>query len=158
MPQNIEQLEMEKITSEQIKNPEIKEAGFEISAEQNQESVTEQNEEEDGASSEGFSTKRRTLTLAQNNYQRRQKNIENILSQGLEDFYLGLQPIQQIKFKQLGEKTSREINNLLSQTKVKTKKIIILIKKWFSMIPGINKIFLEQEAKIKKDKILKIKE
>ena len=36
-------------------------------------------------------------------------------------------------------------------------KIIDVIKKWLSIIPGINKFFLEQEAKIKTDKIMELK-
>jgi hypothetical protein len=32
-----------------------------------------------------------------------------------------------------------------------------VIKRWLSIIPGINKFFLEQDAKIKAEKIIKLK-
>jgi hypothetical protein len=34
------------------------------------------------------------------------------------------------------------------------KKILALIRDWLKLIPGVNRFFLEQEAKIKTDKIL----
>ena len=64
---------------------------------------------------------------------------------------------KQREFKGEGEKTAAKINQLMSKTKVNVKKIINLIKKWLSIIPGINSFFLEQEAKIKADEIFKIK-
>lgn len=87
----------------------------------------------------------------------RQKEIEKALEAGLEEIYLHMSPEKQKEFARAGEETSREINNLLSRAKIKVKKIIELIKKWLSLIPGVNKFFLEQEAKIKADEILKIK-
>jgi hypothetical protein len=84
-----------------------------------------------------------------------EKQIENILAKNMEEAYLGMSPIRQTEFKREGEKTAREINSLLAKTKVKVNKIINLIKKWLSLIPGVNKFFLEQESKIKADEILK---
>ncbi|MFA4941636.1 MAG: hypothetical protein WC582_03525 [Patescibacteria group bacterium] len=88
----------------------------------------------------------------------KQKEIEKILQNGLEDIYLSLPPEKQREFKIEGEKTTREINILLGKTKTNIGKIITLIRKWLSIIPGINKFFLEQETKIKADQILKLKE
>jgi len=64
---------------------------------------------------------------------------------------------EQKAFKLKGEETVTKINELLSHTKVKVNKIIALIRDWLKLIPGINKFFLEQETKIKADKIIKIK-
>ena len=64
---------------------------------------------------------------------------------------------EQVAFKKAGEETVAQIDVLLSETKLRINKIIDLIKKWLKMIPGVNKFFLEQEAKIKTDKIIKIK-
>ncbi len=86
----------------------------------------------------------------------REKQIENILADGLEDIYLNMPPDKQEEFKTVGEQTAREINKLLDSAKVKVKQIIDLIKKWLSLIPGVNKFFLEQEAKIKADKIMEL--
>jgi hypothetical protein len=41
---------------------------------------------------------------------------------------------------------------------VSTKKIFVLIRAWLKIIPGVNRFFLEQEAKIKTDKILFVTE
>ncbi len=87
----------------------------------------------------------------------RKKKIENILASDLKEAYLKMTPQKQKEFKLVGEETAIKINNLLDKTKVKIKTIINLIKNWLSIMPGINKFFIEQEAKIKTDEIMKIK-
>ncbi|MDD3711053.1 MAG: hypothetical protein PHP37_00375 [Patescibacteria group bacterium] len=87
----------------------------------------------------------------------RQKQIDQILSEGLDEIFLSLTPIEQKKFREEGERTVLKINELLTQAKVKIKKIINLIKMWLKIIPKVNSHFLEQEAKIKADKIIKLK-
>jgi hypothetical protein len=86
------------------------------------------------------------------------KEIENILQEDLTDMYLAMPPEKQKAFKQKGEETTGKIRKLVSATKVNTKKVFGLIKDWLKMIPGVNKFFLEQEAKIKTDKILLVTE
>ena len=88
---------------------------------------------------------------------KQQKKIESVLSQGLQDIYLNLEPAKRQEFKKAGEETAKKINQLLTKAKVNIGDIINLIKKWLSLIPGLNKYFLEQEAKIKADEIMKIK-
>jgi len=88
----------------------------------------------------------------------RKKKIEQTMSEDLEDIYLKMPPNLQKEFKEKGEKTAEEINSLLDKARVKVKKIVNLLKKWLAIIPGVNSFFLEQEAKIKADKIIKIKE
>jgi len=88
----------------------------------------------------------------------RKKKIEKVLAEDLDEIYLSMAPDKQMEFKRVGEETANKINDLLDKTKVKVKKIIGLIKKWLSIIPGVNKFFLEQEAKIKADEIINIKE
>lgn len=88
---------------------------------------------------------------------KRQKQIETILSSGLEDIYSSLTPARQKIFKQVGEETAAKINKLLAKAKVNLGAIIKLIRKWLKLIPGVNKYFLEQEAKIRADEIIKIK-
>jgi len=84
--------------------------------------------------------------------------IDNILADGLNEIFLKMNPDQQQEFKKKGEVTTAKINELLNKTKVKIRKIIELIKNWLKLIPGVNVFFLEQEAKIKADKILRIKD
>lgn len=87
----------------------------------------------------------------------REKRIEKILEENMEEIYLKLSPEKQKEFRVMGEQTARQINAILEKTKFKIKEIINLIRKWLSIIPGLNKFFLEQEAKIKADKIIHLK-
>lgn len=83
--------------------------------------------------------------------------VEGILAEGLEEAYQKLTPEKQLEFKQQGEATASKIALLLKSAKVRVKEIFSLILKWLKVIPGLNKFFLEQEAKIKADRILALK-
>lgn len=95
--------------------------------------------------------------LANRHLAERQQEIEEILAEDLADIYASLDPATKIKFKQAGEETARAINTLLDKAKFKARQVIDLLKKWLSLIPGINLYFLEQEVKIKTDKIMKMR-
>ncbi len=84
------------------------------------------------------------------------KKIETILEEGMDNIFLSMTPVKQQEFKRVGEETGQKIAEILATGKVRIARIIDLIKKWLSLIPGVNKFFIEQEAKIKADKILKI--
>lgn len=86
----------------------------------------------------------------------RQVEIERILEDDLSGVYFNLPDNEKEKFRLQGEKTAFEINTLLSSTKIKVQKIIKLIKNWLLLIPGVNRFFLEQEAKLKADEIIKL--
>src|SRR3989339_691578 len=79
------------------------------------------------------------------------------IDQDLDEFYLSMGEEKRMEFKVVGEKTARTINTMIETGKVHAKKIIELIRKWLSIVPGINKFFVEQQAKIKTDKIMQIK-
>lgn len=83
--------------------------------------------------------------------------IENVLEQDLAQIYFDLPPESKQIFKSEGELTARKINALLLETKVAAQKIVTLIVNWLALLPGVNKFFIEQEAKIKADKILAMK-
>lgn len=83
--------------------------------------------------------------------------IERILEDGLNDSYQRLSPVARQEFKLKGEQTATQIRDLLKDSHVKIKKILRLILDWLRMLPGINHFFLEQEAKIKTDKIISLK-
>lgn len=87
----------------------------------------------------------------------RMQQIEKLLADGLEEFYVNMPVNEQRKFKIKGEEVAAKINSLLDHATVKIKTIMDLIKSWLAMIPGVNKYFLEQEAKIRADRIIKIK-
>lgn len=80
--------------------------------------------------------------------------IEKIMEEDLQEIYKTLPPIAQQEFKIKGEETATKIRELLKSTHVKIKKIFQLIVEWLKVLPGINQFFLEQEAKIKTDKII----
>lgn len=83
--------------------------------------------------------------------------IEKILEEGLNDSFQRLSPIAKEEFKLKGEQTASKIRELLRAAHVKVKKIFRLIYNWLRLLPGINRFFLEQEAKIKTDKIIALK-
>jgi hypothetical protein len=85
-----------------------------------------------------------------------EKSVENILEENMSEIFSELSDGDKIKFKEEGEKTAKKISILIKTAKVTFKKILKLISDWLKTIPGINKFFAEQEAKIKTDKIMKI--
>jgi len=93
----------------------------------------------------------------QDSQKKREEAIDKILAEGLDEVFIGMTPGKQKEFKQKGEETTKKIYKLLGDTKVKMSKIVSLIRKWLRIIPGVNKFFLEQESKIKADKVIDIK-
>ena len=83
--------------------------------------------------------------------------VEKIMEENLADAYRALDPVKRQEFKIKGEATAQAIRQLLNKTKVKIKKIFQLILEWLLFLPGINRFYLEQEAKIKADRILALK-
>lgn len=83
--------------------------------------------------------------------------VEKIMEEGLADAFKELNPIERQEFKIKGEETALQIRELLKATHVKIKKIFKLLFSWLKMLPGINRFYLEQEAKIKTDKIASLK-
>lgn len=84
--------------------------------------------------------------------------IENILAEDLAELYAAMPPELQAKFRAKGEETASKIQQMIRGAKVQAKRIVALIKDWLRLIPGVNKFFLEQEAKIKTDRILSYSE
>lgn len=84
--------------------------------------------------------------------------VEAILEEGLDEYYMQMPPEMRQRFKEKGEETASKIIILLKKTKVKFGKILTLIKEWLKMIPGINRWFLRQQSKIKTDELKKIKQ
>lgn len=83
--------------------------------------------------------------------------IEKIMEEDLNDSYQRLSPVAKQEFKLKGEQTASQIRELLKSVRVNVKKILRLILDWLRILPGINHFFLEQEAKIKTDKIIALK-
>ena len=86
------------------------------------------------------------------------QKIESVLEEDLKDLYAQMSQDQRRLFREEGERTARAIDTLVSTAKAAAKRILFLIQRWLRIIPGINRWFLEQEAKIKTDKIMAIVE
>ena len=84
--------------------------------------------------------------------------IESILEENLKEVYASLPAEVRPQFKAKGEETATKIRELMEKTKIKARKILKLIKAWLKLIPGVNKFFLEQEAAIKTQKLMAMKE
>ncbi len=82
--------------------------------------------------------------------------VEKILESGLGDYYQNMPEAAQVRFRKKGEEVSTEIASMVRGFRVKAKKVIKLIHDWLLTIPGVNKFFLEQEAKIKTDQIVEL--
>ncbi len=81
-------------------------------------------------------------------------DIEEVLEEDLEEMYLAMPKDKQVEFRKKGEETISAIRQLALDAHKHVKKIFQLIRAWLKMIPGVNRFFLEQEAKIKTDKVL----
>ena len=84
--------------------------------------------------------------------------VESVLEEGLADTYKQMPPELRKKFRAEGERVGRELAGMVASLKVKVGQALKLITGWLKMIPGVNRFFLEQEAKIKTDRILALAE
>lgn len=80
--------------------------------------------------------------------------VEGILEEDLGPIYASLPEDAKPLFREKGEQVAREISTMLQTLKVKAARILRLIRDWLHTIPKVNSFFLEQEAKIKTDRIL----
>lgn len=84
--------------------------------------------------------------------------VEKILEEDLGDLYVKLDPQTRQKIQAEGNVLVSKIKTMVEGARVRGRKVLHLIRDWLKLIPGINKYFLEQEAKIKTDKILDLAE
>lgn len=82
--------------------------------------------------------------------------VEAILAADMEKIFLSMDLSTQAKFKAKGEEVAIEISSLFQKTRVQLKKVINLISEWLRLIPNVNKYYLEQEAKLKADALLRL--
>lgn len=85
-----------------------------------------------------------------------QIKVEEVMADGLDSSYQSMTPEQQVKFRQKGEEVAKIIEELTTKLKLTARKVLHLLRSWLKLIPGINKFFLEQEAKLKTDEIMKL--
>ncbi|MBU4421722.1 hypothetical protein L6259_00095 [Candidatus Parcubacteria bacterium] len=80
--------------------------------------------------------------------------IKSILSDDVSELYKQMSSLRRQIFRKRGEDIAIKIKIIMQKTCVKAADIFELIKNWLKMIPHLSSYFLEQEAKIKTDKIL----
>ena len=80
--------------------------------------------------------------------------IESTLAEGLEDVFKNLPPNLKPAFKAKGEEVALTIKSWMDEAKIVAQKVLKLIREWLGMVPNVNKYFLEQESKIKRDHIM----
>ncbi|PIR66786.1 MAG: hypothetical protein COU51_02110 [Parcubacteria group bacterium CG10_big_fil_rev_8_21_14_0_10_36_14] len=83
--------------------------------------------------------------------------IKGILSEDILGLFKQMSSLRQQVFRRRGEDIAIKIKLTMQKTRVKASDIFELIKNWLKMIPRLSLYFLEQEAKIKTDKILGLK-
>lgn len=86
------------------------------------------------------------------------EEIEDILEDDLDKVYEQMPPAVQASFRQEGEKTAVDIQGIVSKFHFTARAVFRRIASWLRLIPGVNKFFLEQEAKIKTDEIVELVE
>lgn len=152
---NPEVLKPEKITLplssvEKISSPENKAESVSLAPEKAPETIK---------AGEAVSVAPRAIAPVSLSYQeQRAQAIDAILAEGLNEVFMKMDANRQAEFKKRGEETVKKINLLLDKTKINASKIIDLIKSWLKLIPGVSHFFLEQDAKIKADKIIRAKD
>ena len=82
------------------------------------------------------------------------KQVEIILQNDLKDIFQLMNDSEKEAFKQEGIKVSTKIEEMIETLKIKARVVLNLVKNWLSMIPSVNKYFLEQESKLKTDEIM----
>ena len=82
------------------------------------------------------------------------KGVESVLEEGLAETYKAMDLGSQNKFRDEGERVTGEIVGMMKKAKVKARKVLDLIRGWLKIIPRVNPYFLDQEAKIKTDKVM----
>jgi len=79
--------------------------------------------------------------------------VETVLEEGLHDVYAKLDPARKQKFKTEGETVAAKLSEMVRKATFKAREALMLITKWLMIIPGLNRFYLEQEAKLKADRI-----
>lgn len=82
--------------------------------------------------------------------------LEKILEDGLGEYVAAMPEEARTRFLYKGQETAGKLSVMVHGVKIQAKKVIELIRDWLLTIPGVNKFFLEQEAKIKTDRVLEL--
>lgn len=86
------------------------------------------------------------------------EELEEILADNVMEVYQMLSPKEQEQFRKAGEEAVTKIEVLVTQFKATARAVLQIIRQWLRTIPRINTLFLEQESKIKTDRVLKMQQ
>lgn len=86
------------------------------------------------------------------------KDVEHVLEEGMEEIYRKMDPPHQRKFSKEGDRVAGVVSEMVRKAKVKSREVLKLITGWLRIIPHVNRYYLDQEAKLKTDKILELGE
>ncbi len=84
--------------------------------------------------------------------------VEKILEDGLGDYVPDMPDEAREKFIKKGGEVAGQVSGMVHSMNVQVKRVVDLIKDWLLTIPGVNRYFVEQEAKIKTDRIVDLVE
>ena len=84
--------------------------------------------------------------------------IKKVLGQGLGPAYYQMDPQHQQHFLAEEETAALKIKMMLVTGRIRAKKIFKIVFNWLRLIPLVSTFFLKQEAKIKTDRILQLKD
>jgi hypothetical protein len=82
--------------------------------------------------------------------------IERVMEADLNELYLTMSPEERLVFKNKGEATAKEVAEQVQKPKINLSKILQLLFAWLRFIPRVNNYYLQQEAKLKADQIIKL--
>jgi hypothetical protein len=145
------------VTDSSIKKPEVQETAAKVEVPKKPE--VERTAEEPTVVEEPVIKKTQVATqAAAPQVDKTEQEVESVLEEDIKEMYLAMNPADRQAFKVKGEEVTVKIVEILSSAKVNAKKIFHLIRDWLKIIPGVSKFFLEQEAKIKTDKLIILSE
>lgn len=84
------------------------------------------------------------------------EDVQQILEDGLEEAIITMPEDAKQRFLEKGKQIGTIVSDMVRRYKVEVKRVLNMLKEWLTAIPGINKFFLEKEAKIKTDRILEL--
>jgi uncharacterized protein YgbK (DUF1537 family) len=80
--------------------------------------------------------------------------VEKILEAGLGDYVPDMPEEARQRFLKKGGEVAAQLSVMVRTLNIHVSLVLKLLKEWLLTIPGVNKYFIEQEAKIKADKII----
>ncbi|HVM90466.1 MAG TPA: hypothetical protein VMU11_01035 [Verrucomicrobiae bacterium] len=82
--------------------------------------------------------------------------VEKILEAGLGDYVPDMPEEARQKFLKKGGEVAAQLSVMVRTLNIQVSLVLKLLKEWLLTIPGVNKYFIEQEAKIKADRIIEL--